>query len=216
MVNGTRTLLLHLGALEWPWPAFGLTKVWEICLNYLLSIHRFSPAVNKRAPGKQPNPTRAKHRKTGGTKRRGGVNTTNMHWQTNLTSFCILHMKLYPPVQKQPTSRCADVSVLSQSGVGYKQLIRTACVFSLCTECAQVQSETFTAIFCLYPGVREGAGGGCGLMRYSFINEPRLLNQLGFTSKELNRFHIEAELCLRQMLITHPSRLHADEHSKEK
>lgn len=41
----------------------------------------------------------------------------DMQWQTNLTSFCFLQVKLYPPVQKQPTSRHAVISVLSQSGV---------------------------------------------------------------------------------------------------
>lgn len=98
----------------------------------------------------------------------------------------------------------------------YKQVKRSACVFSLRIESAQMQSETFTAIFYIYPGVKKEAVGGCGLMCYSFINEPGLLNGLGSTSKELNRFRIVEALCLRQTLITHPSRLHADEHSKEK
>lgn len=107
-----------------------------------------------------------------------------MHWQTNLTSFCFHHVKLYPPVQKQLTSSYTVVSVLSQSGVIYKQVKLTACDFSLSIESARVQSETFNAIFCFYPGVKEGAGGGCGLMCYSFINESGLLNWLGSTSKE--------------------------------
>lgn len=67
-----------------------------------------------------------------------------------------------------------------------------------------------------FSALKEGAVGGCGLLCYSFENEPGLLNRLGSTSKELNRFHIEAELCLRLTLITHPLWLHADEHSEEK
>lgn len=57
----------------------------------------------------------------------------DMHWQTNLTSFCFLQVKLYPPVQKQPTSRYAAISVLSQSAV-IQQVKCTACVFSLSIE----------------------------------------------------------------------------------
>lgn len=63
----------------------------------------------------------------------GGGGGGDMHWQTNLTSFCFLQVKLYPPVQKQPTSRYAAISVLSQSGV-IQQVKCTACVFSLSIE----------------------------------------------------------------------------------
>lgn len=133
MVNTTRTLLFHLSTLECQCPAFGLTKIWEICLNYLLCVHHFSPAVNKCALGKQPNRTWAKHRKTERRKKRWWGWGGDMHWQTNLTSFCFLQVKLYPPVQKQPTSRYAAISVLSQSGV-IQQVKCTACVFSLSIE----------------------------------------------------------------------------------
>lgn len=54
LLNATRALFFNFSALVWP--AFGLTKIWEICLNYLLCIHHFSPAVNKCASGKQPDP----------------------------------------------------------------------------------------------------------------------------------------------------------------
>lgn len=144
---------------------------------------------------------------------RGG-DTANMHWQTNWSSFCFLQVKLYPPVRKQPTSRYAIVLALSQSDVIYKQVKRTACVVVLRPESAQVQSEALTAIFCLYPGVK--AEEGCRGMCYSFINESGLLNRLGSTSKESNRFYAKAELCLRQMLISLPLRLHADKYSKKK
>lgn len=86
-----------------------------------------------------------------------------MHLQTIFTSFCFLNVKLYPTVQKKkkPTSKYANISVLSPSGVIYRQVKCTACVFSLNIESTQVQPETFTAIFSLYPGVKDEAEGGC-------------------------------------------------------